>query len=98
MVRLGNTRIHTSKVYELRRGESNGEIMLAQDIPLCGDVKVEFYHSSLLGKKVGSSFYIVTGILHFLKNIEQLDVFSYNTAQCLLSSIYSMCYIYSLQA
>ena len=57
MVRLGNTRIHTSKVYELKSGESNGEIMLSQDIPLCGDVKVEFYHSSRLGKKVGSSFY-----------------------------------------
>ena len=74
MVRLGNTRIHTSKVFELRRGESNGEIMLSQDIPLCGDVKVEFYHHSRLGKKVGSSFYKVPGILHLLKSIEQLDV------------------------
>ena len=48
--------------------------MLSQDIPLCGDVKVEFYHHSRLGKKVGSSFYKVPGILHLLKSIEQLDV------------------------
>ena len=93
VVRLGNTPIHTSKVYELRRGESNGEIMLSQDIPLCGDIKVEFYHNPRLGRKVGSSFYIVTGILHFLKCIEQLDFYSYNMVQCLLSSIYSMCYV-----
>ena len=67
VVRLGNTPIHTSKVYELRCGQSNGEIMLSHDVPLCGDVKVEFYHNPRLGRKVGSSFYKVTGILHLLK-------------------------------
>ena len=53
VVRLGNTKIHTSKVYDMRRGESNGEIRLDQDLPLCGDIKIEFYHHQRWGTKVG---------------------------------------------
>ena len=68
--------------------------MLDREIPLCGDVKVEFYHNPRLGRKVSSSFYKVIGILHFLKNIMQLNFYSYNTVQCLLSNVYRMCYIY----
>ena len=85
VVRLGNTRIHTSKVHELRSGQCNGEIMLDREIPFCGDVKVEFYHNPRLGRKVSSSFYKVIGILHFLKNIMQLDFYSYNTASAVFT-------------
>ena len=53
MVRLGNTKIYSSKVHELRRGASNGEIWLDQDIPLCGDIKLEFFHNPRFGSKVG---------------------------------------------
>lgn len=52
VVRLGNTKIYSSKVSELKRGESNGEIMLDQEVPLCGDIKIEFYHHPRFGGKV----------------------------------------------
>ena len=53
VVRLGNTKEHSSKVHELRRGASNGEIWLDQEMPLCGDIKLEFYHNPRFGRKVG---------------------------------------------
>ena len=53
VVRLGNTKIHSSKVYELRRGESDGVMMLDQELPICGDIKIEFYHHQRFGGKVG---------------------------------------------
>lgn len=53
VVRLGNTKIYTSKVYDMRKGESNGGIRLEQEVPLCGDIKIEFYHHQRWGTKVG---------------------------------------------
>lgn len=60
VIRLGNTKIHTSKVHDLKRGESNGEIMLDQDVPLCGDIKIEFYHNYRLGKEKLCQFWFNT--------------------------------------
>ena len=39
-----DTDILTSKVYELKKGDNIAEIVLHQDLPLCGDVRIEFYH------------------------------------------------------
>ena len=52
VVRLGNTAIHSSKVYDMKRGESSGQVWLDHEIPLCGDVKLEVYHHPRFGTKV----------------------------------------------
>ena len=44
VVLLTSTKIFTSKVYEFKKGDNVGEIVLHQDLPLCGDVRIEFYH------------------------------------------------------
>ena len=49
---LTSTKIFTSKVYDLQKAKGEAEIKLEQDLPLCGDVKIEFYHSSKLSRKV----------------------------------------------
>eukprot|EP00731_Ephydatia_muelleri_P025572 Em0017g655a len=46
---LYKTMIFTSKVFEIRRGESSADLMLPQPLPLCGDIKVEFFHQ-MFGK------------------------------------------------
>ena len=52
VVRLTSTKIFTSKVYEFKKGDNVGEIVLHQDLPLCGDVRIEFYHHKWSSQKV----------------------------------------------
>ena len=52
VVRLGNTTIHASKVYDMKRVKSSGQVWLDHEIPLCGDIKLEFYHNPWFGAKV----------------------------------------------
>lgn len=45
IIRLYKTKIFTSKIFEnIRKGESSADLMLPQALPLCGDIKVEFFH------------------------------------------------------
>ena len=36
----------------IKRTDTNAELLLPQELPLCGDVKVEFFHQSRFGGKV----------------------------------------------
>ena len=36
----------------IRNSEPFAELMLPQPVPLCGDIKMEFYHNSWFGGKV----------------------------------------------
>ena len=46
VVRLYKTRIYTSKVYEnFRKTDTIVDLMLPQPVPLCGDIKIEFFHN-----------------------------------------------------
>eukprot|EP00731_Ephydatia_muelleri_P025536 Em0017g619a len=49
---LYKTRIFTSQIFEIRRGESSADLMLPQPLPLCGDIKVEFFHQKFGKEKM----------------------------------------------
>jgi phosphatidylinositol-3,4,5-trisphosphate 3-phosphatase/dual-specificity protein phosphatase PTEN len=51
VVRLTSTKIFTSKVFDFKKGDPNAEIVLTQDLPLCGDVRIEFYHHKWSSQK-----------------------------------------------
>jgi len=36
----------------IKRTDTNAELLLPQELPLCGDVKVEFFHQARFGGKV----------------------------------------------
>lgn len=51
LVRLYKTKIYTSKVYQnVKRTDPFAELSLPQPLPLCGDIKIEFFHTNRLGK------------------------------------------------
>ena len=52
VVRLTSTKIFTSNVYELKKDDHVAEFVLHQDLPLCGDVRIEFYHHKWSSQKV----------------------------------------------
>ena len=52
VVRLTSTKIFSSKVYEFKKGDDVAEIVFHQDLPLCGDVRIEFYHHKWSSQKV----------------------------------------------
>eukprot|EP00731_Ephydatia_muelleri_P025570 Em0017g653a len=52
IIRLYKTKIFTSKIFEIRRGESSADLMLTQPLPLCGDIKVEFFHQKFGKEKM----------------------------------------------
>ena len=57
IVRLYKTKIFTSKVYDhLRKTDALAELLLPTPVPICGDIKVEFYHNSRFGGKVRLCF------------------------------------------
>ena len=61
-------RIHSSKVYEnLRKTDPVVELTLPQPVPLCGDIKIEFFHSTRGWKKVGAVFVLCQCMQCFLK-------------------------------
>jgi len=52
IVRLYKTKIYTSKTYDhIRRTDPMAELLLPQPIPICGDIRIEFYHNSRFGGK-----------------------------------------------
>ena len=42
----------TEKKKNIKRTERYAELSLPQPVPLCGDIKIEFFHSTKMGKKV----------------------------------------------
>jgi phosphatidylinositol-3,4,5-trisphosphate 3-phosphatase/dual-specificity protein phosphatase PTEN len=47
-----NSKLCSTKIYEnIRKTDYVAELMLPQPVPLCGDIKVEFYHNPRLGGK-----------------------------------------------
>ncbi|XP_065908611.1 putative tyrosine-protein phosphatase TPTE isoform X2 [Dysidea avara] len=51
-VTLQKVKMYTSKVYNhIKKSDAFAELMLPQELPLCGDVKVEFFHQSIIGQK-----------------------------------------------
>ena len=51
-VKVQQAKIYTSKVYEhIKRTDSSAELLLPQELPLCGDVKIEFFHQARFGGK-----------------------------------------------
>ena len=48
----GRVKIHTSPVFELKRGQKPPVMSLLPAIPVCGDIQVEFYNKSKVIKKV----------------------------------------------
>ena len=52
IIRLYKTKIFTSKVYQnISRSDTFAELSLPQPVPLCGDIKIEFFHNQRLGGK-----------------------------------------------
>jgi len=52
VVRLYKTKIYTSKIYEsLRKQDTYAELSIPTPIPLCGDVKIEFFHTRFGGRR-----------------------------------------------
>jgi phosphatidylinositol-3,4,5-trisphosphate 3-phosphatase/dual-specificity protein phosphatase PTEN len=46
VVRFNNVRIYTSKVYDnLKKTDTIVDLLLPQPVPLCGDIKIEFFHN-----------------------------------------------------
>ena len=67
VVRFNNVRIHSSKVYEnLRKTDPVVELTLPQPVPLCGDIKIEFFHSTRGWKKVGAVFICVCVCVYYV--------------------------------
>ena len=61
VVRLTSTKIFTSKVYEFKKGDNVGEIVLYRDLPLSGDVRIEFYHhNKWSSQKVCTRMFVYT--------------------------------------
>ena len=55
VVRLYKTKIYTSKIYEnIRKTDMFAELSLPQPLPLCGDIKIEFFHNARITGKVRS--------------------------------------------
>ena len=51
-VHVQKVRIYTSKVYDhIKRTDSTADLLLPQELPLCGDVKIDVYHQSMIGKE-----------------------------------------------
>ncbi len=51
IVRLYKTKIYTSKVYEnIKKTDTYAELSLPTPLPLCGDIKIEFFHCRFTGK------------------------------------------------
>jgi len=42
----------TCHLQHIKRTDTNAELLLPQELPLCGDVKVEFFHQARFGGKV----------------------------------------------
>jgi len=50
---LYKTKIFTSKVYDhLRKTDALAELLLPTLVPICGDIKIEFFHNPRFGGKV----------------------------------------------
>lgn len=49
-VALNNVCVHLYVSQNIRHSEPFAELMLPQPVPLCGDIKIEFYHNSWRGK------------------------------------------------
>ena len=51
-VHVQKLKMYTSKLYEnIKRTDSTANLMLPQELPLCGDVRIDFYHQSTIGKE-----------------------------------------------
>jgi len=51
-IKVQGIKIYISKVYDqIKRTDSNAALMLPQALPLCGDVKIEFFHQARFGGK-----------------------------------------------
>ena len=82
VVLLISTKIFTSKVYEFKKGDNVAEIVLHQDLPLCGDVRIEFYHHKRASQKVCTHMHACTAYLStcmFSDLQEKMFQFWFNT-------------------
>ena len=63
---------------QIRRGESSADLMLPQPLPLCGDIKVEFFHQKF-GKVC---VYVCVSLCVYLQYVHSWrKVFFYNRAK-----------------
>lgn len=77
-VELQKVKIYTSKVYEdIKKTNNIAEILLPQELPLCGDAKIEFYHQSRVGKQKLFSIWFNTFFIEMHLQQQRLDQFMY---------------------
>ena len=51
-IRVQTIKAYTSKVFEdIKRTDSTAELPLSHELPLCGDVEINFYHQSRIGRE-----------------------------------------------
>ena len=51
-VRVQKLKIYTSRLYDhIRRNDSTADLLLPQELPICGDIEIDFYHQSMIGKE-----------------------------------------------
>ena len=68
-------KVYTSKLYDhIKRTDSTADLLLPQELPVCGDVKMDFYHQSMIGKERMFTFWFNTFFIdmHLLQQQNQV--------------------------
>ena len=60
-VAVRKQKIYTSNLYDhIKRSDSTVDLLLPQELPLCGDIRIDFYHHSMIGKEKMFRFWFNT--------------------------------------